>query len=269
MCLAFFSGAEYQAFSGEPKLRKMPWMQSFPRGECLFICRSNYFSRSWQYLVSGISAWVIARFAAQAHCLQPKCLRVGSLYWIKYMKHSVGIGLNEGLHRCEERSVMQYMNNGKWFCLVLLLGGVVGCATSNVPTQRQGVDGTHCQTMTEVEVAALFDRWNEALKSGDPRRVVANYAPQSLLLPTMSNQPRWTHEEREDYFHHFLQSQPVGHIEARHIEVACNSAVDTGLYTFQLGATGTAVRARYTFTYKWTDGQWLISSHHSSAMPER
>ena len=164
---------------------------------------------------------------------------------------------------------MQHMSNGKWLSLVLLLGGVAGCATSNVQMQSQRVDGSHCQAITEVEVAALFDRWNAALKSGDPRRVVANYAPQSLLLPTMSNKPRWTEAEKEDYFHHFLQSQPDGRIEARHIEIACNSAVDAGLYTFQLGATGTAVRARYTFTYKWQDGQWLISSHHSSAMPER
>ncbi|MGE8358099.1 MAG: DUF4440 domain-containing protein, partial [Microvirgula sp.] len=47
-----------------------------------------------------------------------------------------------------------------------------------------------CHKTGEREVAALFDRWNDSLKTGDPARVVANYATNSILLPTLSNQPR-------------------------------------------------------------------------------
>ena len=47
-----------------------------------------------------------------------------------------------------------------------------------------------------------------------------------------------------------------------------NSAVDSGLYTFRF-TDGSSVRARYTFAYKRVGGDWLISSHHSSAMPEK
>jgi hypothetical protein len=35
-----------------------------------------------------------------------------------------------------------------------------------------------------------------------------------------------------------------------------------------MGASGAVVRARYSFVYVYEDGQWKISHHHSSAMPE-
>ncbi len=120
----------------------------------------------------------------------------------------------------------------------------------------------------KVEVAALFDRWNASLKTGNPKKVVANYAPASLLLPTVSNKPRFTAAEKEDYFVHFLERKPEGKIDDRMIEVDCNSATDAGLYTFKF-ADGAIVKARYSFSYKKVGEEWLISSHHSSAMPEK
>ena len=121
---------------------------------------------------------------------------------------------------------------------------------------------------TNETIAALFDRWNETLKTGDPTKVVANYAERSILLPTVSNTPRLTPAEKEDYFVHFLQSEPSGVIDMRQIEISGDIAVDSGLYTFTLAARGETVKARYTFVYKWNGTEWLIISHHSSAMPE-
>lgn len=125
-----------------------------------------------------------------------------------------------------------------------------------------------CKNVSEKEVAALFDRWNNSLKTGDPKKVVANYATKSVLLPTVSNTPRLTPETKTEYFEHFLEKKPVGKIDSRTIEIDCNSALDAGLYTFTLG-DGSSVKARYTFTYKWNGKKWLITSHHSSAMPEK
>jgi len=122
---------------------------------------------------------------------------------------------------------------------------------------------------TEQEIAALFDRWNQSLQTGDPQKVVANYAERSILLPTVSNQPRLTPAEKADYFHHFLENQPSGVIDMRQIQVGGNMAVDSGLYTFTFAKTGAKVRARYSFAYRWDGQQWLIVSHHSSAMPEK
>jgi uncharacterized protein (TIGR02246 family) len=126
-----------------------------------------------------------------------------------------------------------------------------------------------CKSTSSEEIAALIDRWNQSLQTGDPHKVVANYAEQSILLATVSNQPRLTPAEKEDYFHHFLDNRPSGKVDFRDIELGCNSAVDAGLYTFTFAKTGEVVHARYTYTYHWDGKQWLITSHRSSAMPEK
>jgi len=154
--------------------------------------------------------------------------------------------------------------------VVVFALALAGCATTqdtikNVQTSRT----ESCKATSEQEIAALFDRWNQSLQTGDPHKVVANYAERSILLPTVSNKPRFTPAEKEDYFHHFLEDRPLGKIDLRSIELGCNSAVDAGLYTFSFAKTGAVVGARYTYTYRWDGTQWLITSHHSSAMPEK
>ncbi|GAB4087659.1 hypothetical protein GCM10028785_03280 [Hydrogenophaga soli] len=126
----------------------------------------------------------------------------------------------------------------------------------------------NCAPITESQVAQLFDRWNASLMTHDPRKVVENYAPHSLLLPTVSNKPRYSVEDKIDYFVHFLHDGPVGKIDQRFIQVGCNTALDAGLYTFTFFKTGKVVNARYSYTYGYVNGQWLITSHHSSGMPE-
>jgi uncharacterized protein (TIGR02246 family) len=144
---------------------------------------------------------------------------------------------------------------------------IAGCASQRVASNAERSEA--CRATSEQEIAALFERWNESLQTRDPRQVVANYAEHSVLLPTVSNKPRTTAAEKEDYFHHFLENRPSGVVDWRTIEIDCNTAIDAGLYTFTFGANGQRVKARYTFTYKWFGDRWLITSHHSSAMPEK
>ncbi|MFE2556303.1 SgcJ/EcaC family oxidoreductase [Streptomyces sp. NPDC059352] len=124
----------------------------------------------------------------------------------------------------------------------------------------------------EREIAALFDQWNAALRTGDPEKVADRYAEDAVLLPTASPRIRTNHEEIADYFAHFLQKKPRGEKVRSVIHVLDqNSAIDAGLYRFHLtdpktGVTKT-VDARYTYEYEKRDGRWLIVNHHSSVVP--
>ena len=134
-----------------------------------------------------------------------------------------------------------------------VLAGFVSMAPAAEPAEPRTET---CKPANEQEIAALFDRWNGSLQTGDPKKVVANYAERSVLLATVSNKPRLTPAEKDDYFKHFLENKPSGKIDSRTIEIGCNSAVDAGLYTFTFGKTGAVVNARYTYTYKWDGKQW-------------
>jgi len=158
------------------------------------------------------------------------------------------------------------------FFTLLAIGSllITGCTTITSTNNQASTGCAETRTATtEQEIASLFDRWNQSLQTGDPQKVVANYAERSILLPTVSNKPRLTPAEKADYFYHFLKNQPSGEINMRQITIAGNMAVDSGLYTFHFAKTGDKIRARYSFTYRWDGKQWLIISHHSSAMPEK
>lgn len=122
---------------------------------------------------------------------------------------------------------------------------------------------------TKNEISDQFVVWNDALKTGDPDNVVACYAPDAILLPTVSARVRHNHDEIRDYFVHFLSKQPHGRITEQNIRIYDNIAINSGLYTFSLaGDDGrTDVAARFTFVYRKYENGWLIIEHHSSILP--
>lgn len=123
----------------------------------------------------------------------------------------------------------------------------------------------------DAEIEYQFDRWNNALQTGDAAAVTAYYANDAVLLPTVSNKVRTDHEGIRDYFEYFLGLQPNGKIDEKNIYINGNVAINAGIYTFTVKKDGEEqqVQARYSFVYeRQNDGEWLIVNHHSSAMPE-
>ncbi|EED35008.1 calcium/calmodulin dependent protein kinase II, association-domain protein [Luminiphilus syltensis NOR5-1B] len=122
--------------------------------------------------------------------------------------------------------------------------------------------------MIDNNVLGLFDRWNAALATGNPDNVVALYAEDAVLLPTVSNKVRHNHDEIRDYFVAFLAKQPQGVIDESNVRhLSRDLVINSGVYTFTFG-DGASVTARFTYLYKRVDGEWKITEHHSSAMPE-
>ena len=121
--------------------------------------------------------------------------------------------------------------------------------------------------MNSSEIVALFEDWNAALQTGDPKQVAALYEEDAILLPTVSNQVRHNHQEIEDYFTVFLAKGPKGVIDESNVRLFGELAINSGVYTFSF-SDGAVVQARYTFVYRSNGESWKIVEHHSSQMPE-
>jgi len=124
------------------------------------------------------------------------------------------------------------------------------------------------EPISQPEVRSLFNLWNDALATLDPTKVADRYSTNAVLLPTVSDIPRTDYPGIVDYFTNFLKLKPQGQILSGDIIVGTNWAQDAGIYEFTMGATGAKVKGRYTYVYVFEDGQWKISQHHSSVMPE-
>merc|ERR1712176_1589371 len=124
------------------------------------------------------------------------------------------------------------------------------------------------EPISQPEARSLFNLWNDALATLDPTKVADRYSTNAVLLPTVSDIPRTDYPGIVDYFTNFLKLQPQGEIESGEIIIGTNWAQDAGIYEFTLQSTGAKVKGRYTFVYVFEDGEWKISQHHSSVMPE-
>lgn len=119
------------------------------------------------------------------------------------------------------------------------------------------------------EISDQFEKWNSALLTEDPDQVVACYAEDAILLPTVSAQVRHDHDEIRDYFVHFLTKKPEGRIDEQNIRIFNDIAINSGRYTFAVTENDQRadVAARFTFVYRKDAQGWQIIEHHSSVLP--
>lgn len=154
--------------------------------------------------------------------------------------------------------------------LLIGLGALLAACANHTPRVDQ-TPAQACQPIDAAGVDRLFEQWNAALQTGSADAVVDLYAERSILLPTQSRRNRITRAEKIDYFEHFQAKHPSGRIDTSMKFFGCNIAINTGNYTFRfpLPAPDDVLPARYTYTYAWDAAkrQWLITSHHSSAVP--
>ena len=76
--------------------------------------------------------------------------------------------------------------------------------------------------ITEDEVRGLFQLWNGALATLDPKKVAARYAKAGVLLPTVSDQLRTDFASLKDYFDAFLLKKPQGTILESNVMIGTN-----------------------------------------------
>lgn len=155
---------------------------------------------------------------------------------------------------------------------------VAGCAGSEPsPTSELLSTADPALSKEDIELAlGLFSTWNAALATGDPETVADLYAPNAVLLPTVSNQARIDKAGLVNYFTAFLKLQPQGVIDQYGIRLEATDAAgnpsvisNSGIYTFTSGVDGAQISARYTYVYtKLADG-WKILHHHSSKLPSQ
>lgn len=128
---------------------------------------------------------------------------------------------------------------------------------------------------TENNIENTYQSWCNAvgLSKGNPENMVKFYAPDAVLVPTLSPKILINHNHGlDDYFIDFTGKK---NIQCKTNKIMIQSygdiSISNGLYTFTyIDKTGDqkTLPARFTFVYKKYGDSWLIVSHHSSLVPE-
>lgn len=116
-----------------------------------------------------------------------------------------------------------------------------------------------------------FFIWNQALETGDQKKVAGLYAEGATFLPTVSGEFKKGRSGAEEYFKHFLEKNPIGEIIDDEVQILGSDIyLHSGMYNFELGPDSKreVVKARFSYVVKLKeDGDFEILHHHSSVKP--
>src|SRR5450432_1971255 len=117
------------------------------------------------------------------------------------------------------------------------------------------------------EVAEATAAWVAAFNSRDPARITALYDADAVFLGTTSPTIRTNPAAVAEYFKD-APKRPDARVSLndQHVRVFGDLAINSGSYTFSDGKGGSHP-ARFTFVYRYRNGQWVIVDHHSSRVP--
>lgn len=116
-----------------------------------------------------------------------------------------------------------------------------------------------------------MNRWRHAFAGDSTDAIRTLYEEQACLWGTLSSIRRDNRDEIEAYFKQaFVYSNRRVEFDEPHIRLFENFAVSSGTYRFSWESGGEMVttEARYSLVYVNRRGEWLITEHHSSRMPE-
>jgi len=106
---------------------------------------------------------------------------------------------------------------------------------------------------------------------GDAHQIIKFYAPNAILLPTLSSNILINHHGGFDAYFSSLTSHDQFKCTPEELktQLVGNVAINSGKYAFSYRDAHhhKIIPARFTFVYQKQGKEWLIINHHSSVVP--
>ena len=120
-------------------------------------------------------------------------------------------------------------------------------------------------------IKIVIQNWVDTVGRHNAKDKVELYARNGVLLGTLAKSMKIGKANILPYFDMFVKKKPSGKITKIHVQnFGTDYAVADGTYTFHLlnddGAID-IVLARFTFVLRKINGNWKITTHHSSVQP--
>ncbi|WP_079227387.1 nuclear transport factor 2 family protein [Pseudomonas putida] len=137
------------------------------------------------------------------------------------------------------------------------------------PTPPNGATPANAEIACLAGAKAALHQWAATVATRNVDDVLALYAPDAILVPTLSNDVRDCDDSRRSYFENFLANDGLVcdvQVFKKRVSQKLGTVVVGGLYTFVYRQDGDErqVPARFLFTFEFIEGRWLITGHHSS-----